>query len=404
MTNIAIADPKDATDRLENEAAMARLWAESPRMCDVLECADGARYKIVHPGVQNSAAGPDFRGAVLVDQDGHRMTGDIELHLAARDWYSHGHHRDGGYNGVVLHVVINRAARETSRQSSGVYAPIAVLSTDPRPTISADAVSAGVFDEWDRDRIGDLLDSLGDQRFLDRGRGFRIQMESGADPDQCAYESVLETMGYSSNTKPFRQLANAVPYAEFSRLVDEPAGTRVAGITALLANAGGLMGHMAPGAERRQLERLARKLGRPRKTATPEWRLFHVRPVNHPANRLRGAAALLARTVRSGLSSVLAGVLLSDSPERLTKFLQKPPFIGLSGASETAVNVVLPHLFAMGATGVDQALCDAAMTAYREAKVRSSNGSAMRFARSVGIPTDRGFVSSARRQQGVLHL
>jgi hypothetical protein len=47
-----ISDNGDGS-RLENEAALARLWADSPRMCDVLECADGSRYKIVHPGVQS---------------------------------------------------------------------------------------------------------------------------------------------------------------------------------------------------------------------------------------------------------------------------------------------------------------------------------------------------------------
>ncbi|MAF54464.1 MAG: hypothetical protein CL694_15825 [Chloroflexi bacterium] len=390
--------------RLENEAALARLWADSPRMCDVLECADGSRYKIAHPGVQNSAAGPDFRGAVLMDQDGRRMTGDVELHLAARDWYSHGHHLDANYNGVVLHVVVNRTAHETSRQASRMNAPVAVLSTTSNPDNPTEPAAKGVFDGWDRDRIGEQLDVLGDRRFLDRSRGFRMQLDAGADADQTVYESLMEAMGYTSNTKPFRQLAGAVPYSTLRRLAGEPAGALAAGVTALLADAGGLIEHIAPPAHRSQLVRLARKLGRPKRTALPQWKLFRVRPVNHPAQRLQGAAGLLARTVRTGLSATLVGYLAADSPDRLAKNLQEPPFIGAGRASEIAINVALPFLHALGCAGGDASLRETSMAGYRCAAAATSYGSSTRFAKGMGIPTDRGFLATARRQQGLLHL
>ena len=222
----------------------------------------------------------------------------------------------------------------------------------------------GVFDGWDRDRIGELLDTLGDRRFLDRSRGFRMQLEAGADADQTVYESLMDAMGYTSNTKPFRQLARAVPYSILRRLEREPDGTLVAGVTALLADAGGLIEHITPPAHRTQLEQLAGKLGRAKRTVPPEWKLFRVRPVNHPAQRLQGAAGLLARTVRSGLSAAFAGVLTADGPDRLTKYLQEPPFIGDGRASEIAINVVLPYLHALGCEGDDASLRDAGMAGY----------------------------------------
>lgn len=77
-----------------SESALARLWRDAHLLWNHLETADGDRYRVLHPGVQSSEAGPDFRGAVFVDDRGRRVSGDVELHVTAGDWYSHRHHLD----------------------------------------------------------------------------------------------------------------------------------------------------------------------------------------------------------------------------------------------------------------------------------------------------------------------
>lgn len=59
---------------------------------------------IKNPGTLNLKAGPDFFNA-LVEVEGQRWAGNVEMHLKSSDWYAHHHETDDNYNNVVLHVV-----------------------------------------------------------------------------------------------------------------------------------------------------------------------------------------------------------------------------------------------------------------------------------------------------------
>src|SRR3990170_3491609 len=66
----------------------------------------GVELQVVHPGRPNGDAGPDFRGAIIATARGELWRGDVEIHVRSSQWRAHGHHRDPGYNGVILHVVL----------------------------------------------------------------------------------------------------------------------------------------------------------------------------------------------------------------------------------------------------------------------------------------------------------
>ena len=110
--------------RPPEEKFLYGVWARrgfDPRR---LRTVDGARTQVVFPGRRNGGAGPDFLDA-SVDVEGRGLLrGDVEIHVRARDWMSHGHHRDPAYNGVVLHVV-------WEADSSGPSGRTA--NTSPRP-------------------------------------------------------------------------------------------------------------------------------------------------------------------------------------------------------------------------------------------------------------------------------
>ena len=89
------------------ERALAQYWRDHGASLPPLQCDDGSRLRVVYPGRASSAAGPDFRDAVLQRESGEVVRGDVELHLRRRGWEAHGHHTDSGYNGVVLHVVLH---------------------------------------------------------------------------------------------------------------------------------------------------------------------------------------------------------------------------------------------------------------------------------------------------------
>ena len=66
---------------------------------------------------------------VLACADGTHVYGDIELHLRPAGWHAHGHASDPRYNGLALHVVLTRGARDPVATSlaNGRAVPLVVL-------------------------------------------------------------------------------------------------------------------------------------------------------------------------------------------------------------------------------------------------------------------------------------
>jgi hypothetical protein len=96
------------------------------------------------------------------------------------------------------------------------------------------------------------------------------------------------------------------------------------------------------------------------------WVRAGVRPANRPELRLRGIAALVARTARDGLVASLLTPLRYDDVERLVASLEvtapdeRTPPIGRGRALEMAINVVAPFALALARRDGDGALEDAA--------------------------------------------
>ena len=388
------------------ESAVAALWQRAHSLPDGLLTEDGRRFRVVYPGRPSGRAGPDFRDSVLATDDGKLVTGDVELHVEAPGWRSHGHDTDPGYNGVILHVVLRARGGVSSRQQSRASAPVASLepvvdqlrqadASAPHGAVPWDGLSARAFEK--------LLDVAGDRRFLARSRGFARELDAG-DADQVVYAALFEALGYSANRRPFRRLAEIVPYATVGALRGEPAGTRLAAVRALLLTASGLTlgadtaGNGAPDAA------LVRRMPRTRRLAPSEWRLFRVRPSNHPVRRVEGAARLLDRFLDSGPTAYVRSAAEEAKPAALVRALSDPPLIGAGRARDMAVNVVLPFVHALAGARRDGAAAARSLEAYRSFPGLADNDITREMRRLVA---DRGLtvtVKGARRHQGLAHL
>ena len=87
-----------------NERMLCRIW-QAQRFSRPLVGAKGEAVEIVYRGYCQAGAGPDFQEALLAFS-GELRSGDVEVHVRASDWWSHGHHRNPRYDGVILHVVL----------------------------------------------------------------------------------------------------------------------------------------------------------------------------------------------------------------------------------------------------------------------------------------------------------
>ena len=416
------------------EKTLARLWQKRAARQREFRTSSGRRVRVLYAGRPGTAAGPDFRDALLEVEGLGLVQGDVELHLRQQDWYHHGHADDPNYNGVVLHGALetdnNSGARPTNLRS-GHQAPVISLASLLVEEIPAqdrgaeDGEQAAGEGLWallaargwprpgDADGMGQLLDAAGDARIQAKAAVFAA-LNSEQPPSQTLYEGLMEGLGYRANRQPFLKLAQAAPWRLLATEAQvHPLARRVAVIESRLLQMSGLSegcGGETPDPRR------PRGFGRP--MLAEEWHTFRVRPTNHPRRRIAGAARLLARCLEmdSGdgeppearLVRVLAEVVARGTPARLTAALTVKPeegkgaaLVGVDRARDLAVNVVLPfcHAWSGGGDSTTDAL--ALFTKFPRLQ---ANEITREMADQLLSPEWTGVVNSARRQQGLIHL
>ena len=405
MTTATIRESREPAAR-PSEGALARLWQNAHVLTEGLVTQDGSRFRVIYPGRRNQGAGPDFRDAVFASETSELLCGDVELHLNARDWYSHRHHVDPGYNGVVLHVVLHPNGEATSIQQSRTCIPVAALAGEQglvESPAAPDVVGLSWVHGEGQRNLGELLDSAGDQRFYAKSRGFALELQK-ADPEETLYGALLEALGYAANRRPFRELARAVPMSMMSTLRSEPASTRALAVRAVLLNAAGLLGHLESREEARELAGMLKHLPRTRTVPAGSWRLSGARPSNHPVSRIAGAAVLVERFIDKGLLHGLEEEVRVSAAGDITDRLTARPFIGRGRARDMVVNVVLPFMHSRAGTMRDWALRTRCVELFQGFPKLEENGLTREMRRLLDLDSRGVEVVGARRQQGLIQL
>ena len=393
-----------------SEDALAALWSRAHTLADTLITEAGERMRVIYPGRRSARAGPDFRDAVLITEEGREVHGDVEIHTSAPGWYSHGHHEDANYNGVVLHVVFSPKEHADTRMRSGMTAPVVALEA------VADRLAAGTDNPQDtaipnmptldalRDDadIAATLDAAGDARFLAKSHGFALEIaQVGA--DETLYRGIMDALGYATNRKPFRMLAHRVPYHTLAQFRNEPPATRILAIKAMLLGASGLLSKVNAAENPSQLRRLYRFMPKSKRPLSEkDWKLFRVRPPNHPAQRIIGMAHILDGCLNDGIAGTFAATLLQGGAKALTARLEHRPYIGRGRARDILINIALPFLHAHAAQVSDESLSDATQAAYAAAPKLQENEITREMRRLLNIGKE--VKMTARRQQGMIHL
>ncbi len=386
------------------ERLLAKLWRERAARQSSLRTQAGKRVRVVYPGRPGTAAGPDFRDAIVEVEGLGTVRGDVELHLRQRDWDAHGRGGDPNYNGVVIHGALEVESEQT-RLYSGVQAPLVdlgALLNEPGPA------EDGVFDFWhllagkgfarpeSEAEATEVLERAGDARFMAKARWLG-QSINDLGPDQALYQALMEGLGYSTNRRPFLELASRAPYGVLDAEAKQaaPDGRRRK-IYGWLAACSGLTEAYT-----------TRPRGMDPAMDRKEWRLFRVRPSNHPLRRIMGAAQITERYLESGLASGLVELAAGGNAAKLTKRLvvvgsDGPAPVGTGRARDLAVNAVLPFVHALGRW--EGPRWSNALDLYRGFPKLADN-ELTREMKAQLLPAHwHGTVSNARRQQGLLHL
>lgn len=272
---------------------------------------DGREVSIVHPGVANHAAGPDFFNA-RVSIDGACWAGNVELHLRASDWYRHGHDRDRAYDSVILHVVglsdtiVTRPGGETipqlhlpfNQETAERYRALAESSKPIR--------CAAWIGEMPRLHLCDWLDRAGHERLemkSERMLGY-VRFTNG-DWSHALFIALARALGFGLNGEPLERLARMLPPNVAARHANSlmQLEALLMGMAGLLNGAGTDAGDNYYYTLRSEYGFLAHKYNL-KCLPAGSWKLSGTRPGNLPYRRLALLARLLQR--RAGLfSSIL---------------------------------------------------------------------------------------------------
>lgn len=408
-------DPRDPIPPI-TEKQLARLWQRRAARSRALRTEHGHRVQVLYPGRPGVTAGPDFRNALLLVEDQGLVQGDVEVHLRQHDWRSHGHHDDPNYNGVALHVALETTGSHSSTASGGKPPLVGLrgLLDDSTVENKPEEVRDHLWRLLERhgyrrpctaQRMAALLNRAGDERFL--ARSFVLQRLMSEQPTaQTLWESICEALGYRHNQHAFLRLAVVAPIESLDALARRaPEKGRIAALTTALLGLAGF----GDNPDSHAVYSAHRHMGPPLDPG--EWKLFRVRPSNHPRRRVAGAAGLVTRFAREGLLAGLRNAAAQANPSILTGALKVDSgieggaaLIGQGRARDIAVNAVLPFLHGLANLADNAGRSREMLELYRNYGKLTENEITRELALALQ-PAEWGRVArNARQQQGLIHL
>ncbi len=332
-----------------SEADLARIWAAQSFPAEALGLIDGRSLRVVQPGRSGGGSGPDFRDAV-VEIEGVQRHGDVELHLRAASFQTHGHDRDPAYNGVILHVVFEADGSRETRLQDGNSVPVAAFApwlARRQDELQGWLTAAPLWREPCRDaierlgfeRVSAVLVSEGEARFrLKTARMTEAIAQIGA--EETLWRALLDALGAGGDRAAWRRLAIALPSSLLRQLTRGLTPDEAAKVAAdsLLATAG-LSSAPAGRAE---------LLPPPLSPALSGGS----RPANRPQRRLTALAQLWQRAAGDVAGFALASVREAQRLAELeTRWLVPDPaggpaLLGAERVREVLLNAVLPFVAA----------------------------------------------------------
>ncbi len=434
-----------------DEDFVQKLWNSQRFFNANLMSIDGREIRVLKHGVWNREEGPDFMHAEI-EINGKLHVGDIEIHVKSSEWYAHKHHLNSRYNRVVLHVVFfNDDFNLRTRLQNGKRIPtLELLKWIDAPigdlfdqTIQAETDASNFCrvtgNRLNIENLRNVFESLGTERFLEKADAVRL-LRTRLNFEQILYEGIMEALGYSQNSKPLRELAQRVPFADFDQKSEHE-------IQAILFGIGGLLPSQSDKRLSNEetddplivaLETLweaSEHAKRPDRMTASQWRFGKIRPFNYPTRRIAAMSQIiyhckgslmmyflptcekastlntpkLLRTIRNELLNLLMlePVGYWETHSNFGKGgTQKAKLIGESRALDIMVNKILPVAYIWAVESESRKLQDAIQRLYSDYTKLQENSIIRQFGKQVFTEAQpmRLIKPTAKIQQGMMRL
>ena len=422
------------------ERLLQAVWLNQRITREHLKTSDGRPVRVLHPGIWNHEAGPDFRDAVLQFGSNALCVGDVEIDLEPGCWRSHGHEGNPAYAKVLLHVVwdgTGKSALPTLALKAFLDAPLAELAhwlgseTGKKLPGALAGQCAAPLKDLPAETLAELLQQAAQVRL--QGKAAQIEARARqAGWEQALWEGLCAALGYKHNVWPMRRLAELLPHLTAREKVPcesaFPLQARLLGVSGLLPAE---LSRKEAGADshlRRIWDAWWRERDRFSDMILPRaaWRFNGLRPANHPQRRL----ALVAhwRTDASFVKRLEQWFTVSDAAptpaDSLLKVLQvadddfwswhwtfrsarlvkSQPLLGAARVTDLAVNVLLPWFWARAVAGLNEPMRAIAEARYHAWPAAEDN-SLLKLARERLLATaSPRTLRTAAQQQGLLQI
>lgn len=396
------------------------LWKYSLYEPSSLTDAEGNPITVISTGEYNRDSGPDFFNARMVIA-GTEWAGNVEIHIKASHFNSHGHNLDHAFDNVILHVVAEKDtevcnAKNEELLTSAIrfdpllYSKYCDLVNNPCSIACRDEIGNA-----DRFLLRSWLHSLLIERLQMKSEAvMKIWEATGNDWDETYYRVLSRYFGFRVNTGPFEMLASALPF----KIIRKHADNRLQ-IEALLFGSAGMLEEglfKSAMSDKYYLDLIREyKVLSSKYSLSPIhgwlWKFCRLRPVNFPTVRLSQLAALLSaagglfsRTLAAGDAGQLKelfGVSASSYWDDHYVFGKKSKPSGKHTGNQASdimlINAVIPMIYVYGSTHDDRAFCDRALDLLEN--IDPEMNSVIRDWDSAGVTAESAFYT-----QALLHL
>jgi len=420
------------------ERLLQTIWQHQRVVRDQLKTLDGETLRVLHPGFRSVEGGPDFRGAVLQFGADEPRCGDVEVDLRASGWRGHAHHVNPAFEKVILHVLWEGEHPPADSPRALVLrqvldAPLGELS------VWLGSESAQSLPETLRgnccaplrrlaaDQLLDLLYQAAQVRLQSKASQFQARARQ-VGWEQALWEGLFRALGYKHNVWPMQRLAELRPRWAPPQPEAVAVQARLFGIGGLLPLELTRLETRADQYVRRVWDQWWRERDEFSDCILPRslWRFHGLRPANHPLRRLALASSwsvdgdLPTRLERwcaqevpeRSLASSLLQTLQAAPDEfwswhctfRSPRLKHAQPLLGITRATDLAVNVVLPWLWVRAVEGKNEPVRRSIEQRYFHWPAAEDN-SVLRLARQRLLGSaHRRSLPNAAAQQGLIQL
>ena len=369
---------------------MYYVWQH--RMFQSVGSIDETEIEIIHPGLRNLDAGPDFFNA-KIRINGTVWAGNVEMHVKASDWFRHHQLDDKIDDSVILHVVLNADAE--IRLHDGEIVKTAVMKI-PQDVLNhfSNLTSAIKFSfsaincKNELSSIPSIIlhdwqTSLAIQRMINKVNRVKDIIEDKQKSWQEAlYVTLTRALGTGTNSDACERLARSLPYAFIQKHINnyQQLEALLLGQANLIDNAQIL----------KEYEFLRAKFSL---TPLPKeaWKISRARPQASPSIRLRALARIIYFH-----NDLFSKIIDCKDIESIKKILTVPNMIGKSTVNSLIINSVIPIMLAYAQWQRNDGLNEKAI--YLLESLPAESNRYMEFWTACGIPLKNALDSQAMLQ------